>query len=231
MVYGFVGTACEQGFQDICDLRIYDKYKDTESLQTVLDNCEILFVCLPTPMNPDGSCNISIIEEVCQEINILSKKRKIIIIKSTVPPGTTEKLQKNYKKHIFVFNPEFLTEKNFINDFLNQDRIVLGYDGEIKNIEKLTNLYLDFCNRVQNQSNTPIYYCKTKEAEMVKYTANCFLATKVMYFNKVEQICKKIGIDYDRVRKISCLDKRIGESHTQIPGHDGNHGFRRKLFC
>src|SRR5574342_499872 len=94
---GFVGTACSSGFEYLLkeevEIREFDKYKNTENLESVVNKSEFLFICLPTPMNEDGSCNISIIEEVLKEINKISEKPKTIIIKSTIPPKSTQKLQ------------------------------------------------------------------------------------------------------------------------------------------
>lgn len=128
---GFVGTAVSTGLENRLKSRVevreYDKFKDTESLDSVVENSTILFLCLPTPMNEDGSCNTGIIEEVVKEISLISKRKKLIVMKSTVPPGTTDALQEKYPQFDFCFNPEFLTQANFIEDFLNQDRIILGW--------------------------------------------------------------------------------------------------------
>src|SRR3990167_2114095 len=114
---GFCGSACEIGFSKIPDCEIYghDKYKSSHSLETVVDKCKLIFLTLPTPMNFDtGECDTSIIEDVCGYINLIADKRKTIVIKSTVPPGTSQMLANKYKNHTFVFNPEFLREKTFI---------------------------------------------------------------------------------------------------------------------
>jgi UDP-glucose 6-dehydrogenase len=149
---GFVGTAVSTGFQtvlkDKVEIREYDKFKDTESLETVVEESDILFLCLPTPMNDDGSCNTSIIEEVVRDISMITFQRKLLVIKSTVPPGTTNKFQEKYPKLDFCFNPEFLTQANFINDFIKQDRIFLGWPEkpkfDMKNYLRIKNLYQDF---------------------------------------------------------------------------------------
>lgn len=232
---GFVGTAVSTGFQTVLNDKVevleYDKFKDTDSLQKVVDESDIIFICLPTPMNEDGSCNTSIIEEVVQEIYEIVDKRKLLVLKSTVPPGTTNKLSKKYPKLDFCFNPEFLTQAKFIEDFIKQDRILLGWaeqDPSDKNHEKINSLYRDF---KQQRNELQLYTGGTlsfeggsSEVEMAKYIANTFLTTKVVFFNEMYEICKAAGIDYDFAVKMATSDKRIGNSHTKVPGPDGQFG-------
>lgn len=229
---GFVGTAVEEGLQSIADIRVHDKYKDTESLRSVVDNSDILFLCLPTPMKEDRSCDISIIEEVIHDINLLSlpDQSKTIILKSTVPPGTTEKLAKEYPSNTFIFNPEFLTQRNFIKDFLEQDRIIIGVTpnyNETK-VREVTDLYREF---IKTQTRPGIIFqVDSRVAEMLKYTTNSFLATKGSFFNEINEICQAADINYEAVRTLLHLDERIGKTHTQVPGWDGKHGWGGACF-
>lgn len=231
---GFCGSACEIGFERVpnTEVKTYDKYKNTDSLETVVDFADMLFICLPTPMLEGGKCDISIIGEVCDRINSIATKSKTIIIKSTVPPGTTQNLQQLYPEHLFVFNPEFLTEKNFINDFLEQDRILLGcdflhIDKFIKMYDNLVNFYGEFTKKQKVPAK--IYRSTTKCCEMTKYMANCLLAAKVIFCNEMYEICEKSGINYEEVRQMVCLDRRIGNSHTKVP-YNGDFAFGRKMF-
>ena len=129
---GFVGSAISTGFEtllgDKIEIREYDKYKNTESLEGVVNNSNILFIALPTPMDFEtGKCDTSIIENEIKHIVDIAEEQKIIVIKSTVPPGTTQRLNLKYnRKHIFVFNPEFLREKVAYRDFLRPDRHIVG---------------------------------------------------------------------------------------------------------
>lgn len=236
---GFVGTAVSTGLERVLgesiDIREYDKYKDTESLESVVENSNIIFICLPTPMNEDGSCDTSIVEDGVRNVVACANARKTIVVKSTVLPGTTRKLQALYPKHTLVFNPEFLTERNFINDFINQDRIILGFGSQEsdykseRNLDPLVRLYGDF---VRNQPNNKgvIHICYSPLAEMVKYASNCFLATKVIFFNELKDICDKCDVDYPDVAKLLVLDERIGSTHMQVPGPDGKRGFGGSCF-
>lgn len=222
---GFVGNACSVGFEtlmgDSVELREHDKYKNSECLETVVNNSDIVFLCLPTPMAEDGSCNTLILETVVKDCVKLAKKKKIFIIKSTVPPRTTETFQQMFPKHSFFFNPEYLTEKNWCEDFLNQDRVIIGYVNGAKDEDmlKIKNFYNDFAKKQKNPAK--IVVCEAKEAEMAKIIANSFLATKVSFFNEMYDICKKAEINFDAAIDVVCLDKRIGSSHTRVPGSDG----------
>ena len=127
---GFVGTAVKTGFEKKVSVEAYDKYCEEKStcrtLEELVKKTKILFVCFPTPMNPDGSCDLSIIRDTIFKVDELGTKDHVVVIKSTVLPGTTEDLNKKCSNIQVVFNPEFLTEANYIEDFKNQTRIVLG---------------------------------------------------------------------------------------------------------
>lgn len=236
--HGFVGLAVDSGFSfmmgEKVDIRFHDKYKDSESLDDVVNKSEILFICLPTPMDADtGACNTSIIEKEIRNIDSVARKSKIIVIKSTVPPGTTDTIQLRHPKHTFLFNPEFLTEKNFINDFMEQDRIVLGTPEHqtmqrANGVMRVIELYEDFMKHQKVPGK--IYQASCKEAEMTKYMANCFLATKVTFFNEMYQICQAANIDFTKAAALACTDKRIGSSHSVVPGPDGQFGFGGSCF-
>ena len=230
MGQGYVGTAVRSTFEKYYDVKTYDKYqkeKTNSDIKGLLKSSDIIFVCVPTPMNPDGSCDTSIVEEVIETLNsqysiMRLTYKKVIAIKSTIPPGTTDKLQKKYSNLGIVFNPEFLTEANFIDDFKNQNRIIIGGDRPYSTIVK----------QVYSKvfPNTPIIKTGSKTAEMVKYFTNTFLATKVSFANEMCQICETLGIDYDKVVEYSMYDKRIGTSHLSVPGPDGKKGFGGSCF-
>tara|TARA_R100000008_G_scaffold86544_1_gene80086 strand:+ start:1543 stop:2385 length:843 start_codon:yes stop_codon:yes gene_type:complete len=223
---GFVGEAVNQGLKNHFQIETYDKYVSEKSTCTSLvELCEktkILFLCLPTPMNRDGSCNLQIVEQTIREIDENTQGKHTVIIKSTVPPGTTEKINAKYKNINAVFNPEFLTEANYIDDFKNQDRIIIG--GPRPYSTKVKNLYEKVFK------NVPIIKTKSTIAEMVKYTANCFLATKVSFANEIKQICDHVDVDYDKVIEYATYDNRLGHSHWKVPGPDGKLGFGGSCF-
>ncbi len=220
---GFVGLALRAGFEPHYEIETYDKFstsKSTVNLHDLVLLSDVIFVCVPTPMNKDGSCHTDIVEEVVSEINeisISSDSKPTIVIKSTVPPGTTDRLHRKYKGVDVIFNPEFLTEANFLEDFKNQSRIILG--GIRRGTTKLRQIYSKVF------PNVTIVKTGAKHAEMVKYFTNCFLATKVSFANEMKQICEKLDIDYDKVVEYATYDERLGKSHWAVPGPDGELGF------
>ena len=141
---GYVGKAISSFFSDKnVDLFTYDKFvSDTSncsSLSKLVELSEIIFICLPTPMKKNGECYTGIVEEVVSDINDYTTKNKILVLKSTVPPGTSDKLNHDNNNISLIFNPEFLTEANFIEDFLNQKNIIIG--GEEKHLSQVEELY------------------------------------------------------------------------------------------
>ena len=217
---GYVGTALKVGFEDYYNVETYDKYdlsKSTKSsIKRVVEFTDVIFICVPTPMRKDGTCYTGIVEEVIREINETADGH-IVVIKSTVPPGTTDRINAEYTKSTVIFNPEFLTEANFIDDFKNQNRIILG--GDRKGTSKVRQLY----SRLFPQAT--IVKTGAKHAEMVKYFTNCFLATKVSFANEMKHICDSIDLDYDKVVEYATYDERLGKSHWSVPGPDGDLGF------
>ena len=219
---GYVGTAIKVGFEPHYNyLHTYDKYDLAKStvpnLKDLVDKCEVIFVCVPTPMRRDGTCYTGIVEEVIREIDSYANNNPIIVIKSTVPPGTTDIMNKNYSNVTVIFNPEFLTEENFLEDFKNQKRIILG--GQRSGTNTLRQIY----SRVFPHAT--IVKTGSKTAEMVKYFINNFLATKVSFANEMYKVCEQVDIDYDKVVEYATYDERLGKSHWAVPGPDGDHGF------
>lgn len=210
--------------------------------ELVLDNedggtpgfTNVYFVCLPTPMFEDGSADLSIVESVLEELATIPGER-IAVVKSTVPPGTTEAWNQKFGPqglHI-VFNPEFLTEANSLDDMRNQNRIILGgprpYINQVKQVFQ------------EAFPNVPIVKTGSTTAEMVKYVTNCLLSVKVSFANEVAQICEALdndglNIDYDKVVEYAKFDRRLGETHWSVPGpvptHDGRYvkGFGGHCF-
>ena len=218
---GFVGNAIYQKFKNYFDVHTYDldESKSNDTKENVIHQ-QYLFLCLPTPMNTDGSCNVDIIERELENIDLIADNQEIVktvVIKSTIPPGTTQKWNKKYEALNIVFNPEFLTEANAIEDFNNQNRIILG--GPRPATTELRRLY----SKVFPKAH--IIKTDSTHAEMVKYLTNSFLATKVSFANEIYQVCEKLNIDYDKVVEYATLDDRLGKSHWNVPGPDGDFGF------
>lgn len=225
--YGIVGQALSYGFsqpeiKDQYEIRYYDKYKETESLEKVVKMSEFIFICLPTPMIDDESgIDLSIIEDSIAQISKYTDGTdKIIIIKSTVAPGTTASFEKKYPKSNFAMNPEFLTEANYLEDFVNADRNIIGANNDLIS-RRLVALYK------QRFPRTKIFQTDTTTAEMVKYMANAFLSTKVTFANEMYAICQALGIKYEEVKSMVVADHRIFDSHLDVTTA---RGFGGKCF-
>ena len=222
---GFVGNAVAKGFQGkVTGVRIYDIDKDkcTHGYVAAISS-DYIFVCLPTPMvdAEGGECNLSIVEKFFEELPKIVEGT--IIIKSTVPVGTTESLSKKYPYLKILHSPEFLTSSNAEDDFVHADRHIFGGNYDLSyGVRKL----FDECF-----PNSPSVSMKSKESELVKYFSNCFLASKVMIFNEMKSLCEKIeDIDYETIIFGVGMDSRIGSSHTKVPGVDGEYGFGGTCF-
>jgi UDPglucose 6-dehydrogenase len=179
-------------------------------------------------MYEDGSADLSIVEGVLQELADAPGER-IAVVKSTVPPGSTENWNKKFSSqglHV-IFNPEFLTEANALDDMRNQNRIILG--GPRPWINEVKQIFQTAFPQV------PIVKTSSTTAEMVKYMTNNFLTVKVSFANEMAQICEALdnsglNVDYDKVVEYAKYDKRLGDSHWSVPGPDGNRGFGGHCF-
>ena len=235
---GFVGSAVEFGFSpqtgcDVDDLYIYDK-NESRSLHTLEDvvvYSDFIFLSVPTPSNEDGSISLSYVEDALQEMSEIYSHAElsgypvenIILIRSTVTPGTTRKLQQKYQNLNLVFNPEFLTERSANFDFINQTRYILG--GDKKYTNKVADLY-----RWRFGDTIPVIETNYQTAELIKYMNNCFFATKVSFLNEMKQVSDRCEADWDRAVEGFIRDGRIGHSHMNVPGPDGKFGFGGKCF-
>ena len=226
--HGFVGKSVEFGFSNPKevghDIRVHDKFKESCPLKEVLDKSEVLFLCLPTPFHEEElKIDLSIydeaIDEICPQIE---NQGKILVIKSTVVPGTTERYAKKYPNVPFVFNPEFLTEANYLMDFVNPTRIVFGSSNDWVS-QTMIMLYRTMPHFV----NTPILTMGSTAAEVVKYQCNVLLAGKIAMANVFYDLCKEMNVQYTDVQKAVGMDDRIGPSHMDITTE---RGFGGKCF-
>ena len=239
---GFVGSAVEFGFSpqtgcDVNNMYIYDKDKlrSLHSLEDVVLYSDFIFLSVPTPSNEDGSINLSYVEDALQRISEITAEIEqeispvptdldnIVLIRSTVTPGTTKKLQEKYQNLRLVFNPEFLTERSANFDFINQTRYILG--GDKQNTNKVADLY-----RWRFGDTIPVIETNYQTAELIKYMNNCFFATKVSFLNEMKQVSDRCEADWDMAVEGFIRDGRIGHSHMSVPGPDGKFGFGGKCF-
>ena len=225
---GFVGKATGiLSCKDI-EIMVYDIKPElcssgVSALKDIL-KCDFIFLSLPTPMSNDGSCYLKIVENMVSNIKDL-KYKGFLVLRSTVPVGTSDELG-------IYFMPEFLTEKNYLEDFKNNKEWIFGLAGldtDDKFKDKILRLFnLAFKNGKINYNK--ISFLTNKEAEMVKLFRNCYLSTKLSFCNEIYRFCEKQNIEYENVRNIACNDERIGHSHSNVPGHDGKFGFGGTCF-
>jgi UDPglucose 6-dehydrogenase len=227
---GFVGTAVEYGFsaQTGCEaiLKSYDinPTKSTHSLEETVNESDFIFLSVPTPSNTDGSMHLGILESALKDITEINKRKdNIILIRSTILPGTTSKLAKKFPKLNLVFNPEFLTERSAKFDFINQSRFILG--GRKRNTGRVAELF-----RWRFGDSVPCIETNFETAEMIKYMNNCFFATKVSFMNEMKLIAEKSKVDWDMAVEGFVRDGRIGHTHLGVPGPDGKRGFGGSCF-
>jgi len=224
---GYVGNATALLKCDSVRALIYDK--DDEKCDPLglslseVAGCDFIFICVPTPMSDDGSCYTTIVETVVNDLKDLGAPSENIVIRSTVPVGTSKSLGVN-------FMPEFLTEANWEDDFVENKNWVIGLDNTSGENQKRFSKLFKMVKSDGKIKSSVCHFCFTDEAEMIKYTRNCFLATKVSFFNEIEQFCNKKGMNYEAVRILVGLDKRVGSSHTAVPGPDGKRGFGGTCF-
>lgn len=208
--YGIVGKHLKEEFQFA---ETYDIDIDMKADYSVLpkDKYEFCFVCVPTPLK-DNKCDISFVEKAITEID-----SEIYIIKSTIPPQTTDNISNKYHKRI-IFSPEYQGNTQFsnVNDF-----VILG--GNEIDYHKVRQLY-----ELVKGSDFKIYHCSNVEAEIIKYMENCFLGLKVIFCNQFKDIADLYNVSYDNIRDGFILDKRVGNSHTFV--FDDYRGFDSKCL-
>ena len=204
-------TIYEPGLEKLFERNLKEeRLSFTTDLREGLEDSEIVFLALPTPPGEDGSADLQYVLGVAEHIGRLLTDYKIIIDKSTVPVGTAEKvyaaIARNYNGEFdVVSNPEFLREGVAVEDFMKPDRIVIGTTSE-RAQKLLTELYGPYVRQ-----GNPIIFMDERSAELTKYAANAFLATKISFMNEIAQICERLGADVDMVRKGIGSDERIGK--------------------
>lgn len=207
----------EPGLEELIKINTAEKRLTfTTDLKQAVEQSLVCFVAVGTPQGDDGSCDLSAIYAVVDEIAKSLNGYKLIIIKSTVPVGTGEKVTAKIKAQTnfdfdVVSNPEFLKQGSAVDDFLYPDRVIIGAESP-RAIELMQEIYSSFL-----RTGNRIILMDVKSAEMTKYTANAFLATKISFMNEISNICEKIGADVEKVRIGVTTDQRIG-SQFMFPG-------------
>ena len=215
---GYVGNVLRRYFRSLrITPFVYDKYKKMGSLSEV-NNADVIFIAVPTPYNLQKGFDLSYVNAVTKDI----MGNKIIVLKSTVLPGTTNRLQSKYPNHTFLFNPEFLREKSAYSDFIHPDRQIIGVTT--KRSRGIAPLIMNLLPKASHRKIMP-----SQEAEMIKYMVNSFLALKVIFANEFYDLCKALRINYYNVKEGVTKDFRIGDSHLDI-FHEGYRGYGGSCF-
>ena len=226
---GFVGSAVQFGFSPNvgCDaeVRVYDidPNKSTHTLEETVNGSEFVFLSVPTPANKNCSINIDIVDKALLDISKVSNTNNIILLRSTVVPGTTRLFQQRYTNLNLLFNPEFLTERRANFDFINQSRFIIG--GGEHSISKEFSENLAELFRKRFGESISIIQTNYETAELINYMTNSFFATKISFLNEMKLVADKCGADWDMTMEGFVRDGRIGHSHLNVPGHDGKFGF------
>jgi len=228
---GYVGGAVLNAYKLAGhEVHTYDldvsKNPTCTSFEEFLNKANFIYVAVPTPMGPSGECDTRIVESVVYDL-CMTDETKVIVIKSTVPPGTTERLQQLHPNHTILFSPEFLTEANYLTDYLNQEILLIGKSSTA------SQEIADWALASQAGVMKTLRFGKvvsSAEAELFKYTANLFLATKVSFANEMADIAKECGVEWDNMQELLIQDNRLGKSHWKVPGPDGHRGFGGTCF-
>lgn len=221
---GFVGNAIHKsldGWMSDDTISLIDPGKGLNTPYADIANYDAVFVCVPSPQGEDGTADTSILESVLHELYKVNYKG-VIISKVTAPPNVYQQLQLVYPN--LVHAPEFLTAANAELDYRNGRFAIIGgavtaYRNEAERIIRIT-----------QQGLNDVLHCSIQEAALTKYSINSFLATKVVFMNELALLSDKLGCDWETVKRAVTLDKRIGSSHMQVPGPDGEYGFGGMCF-
>ena len=231
---GFVGKATQILAEKNLNVKMMIYDIDPQKCQPLgtkledLSSCDIIFICVPTPMDKNGRNYLGIVESVVDGLKkVVDLSKTHLVIRSTVLVGTSDRLG-------CYFMPEFLTEQNWKEDFKNCSDWLFGLVGESKDqdedfMKKIKNLWR-LAHENGNIMSNHIHFMNNKEAEMIKYFRNTFLALKVSFCNEIYDYCQNRGVNYEVVREMAILDKRIGNSHMMVPGNDGHRGFGGTCF-
>lgn len=203
---GVVGSAVKSFFRSA---KVYDKYKPQDPVSEVASS-QFIFICVPTPYS--SGLDLSIIDEALANVvsHLTEPEHQLVVIKSTVWPGTTQKYQDKYPGVNLAFNPEFLRDKTAAQDFQKNDRQIVGFTKKTKSSQLVKDL-LAILPVTSYQRLVP-----AEVAEMIKYAGNTYLAQQVIFANQIYDVCQALGVDYELVKAGIKSDKRIGTSHWEI---------------
>lgn len=218
--HGYVGEAITQNIVPPFRVVIIDPAKGyTATYHEIKKDCSSIFVCVPSPSNSDGNCDTSIFESV---LDNLEGYTGTIISKVTAPPKFYEEQSKRFPNLVYV--PEFLRAETAITDFGGTEWIIVG--GTVGAYQREA---IRIIKHLQSEIKQ-VELCGIGQAAFIKYAINSFLATKVVFMNELNQLAESHNYDWKHIAYLMKMDKRVGDSHTQVPGPDGYHGFGGACF-
>ena len=231
--YGFVGQAIDYAFTSTAVEKFYVDPKLGTTMEDLIEfDPDYTFICVPTPMRDDGTVDDSLVKDSVEDV--ICHTDSVVIIKSTITPDCIKNLKIEYVSlegssfesidNRFVYNPEFLTEKNAKADLVMADYHIIG--GDLWLCERVADIYRQYSMCMTND----FYFMSATDASFVKYASNSFLAMKVTFFNQLHDSVTKFGSNWSLVSSALARDKRIGRSHTVVPGYDGKRGYGGACF-
>lgn len=219
--HGYVGSAVANSYVDETVLINDPKMVDSVSVEDLMSACRAIFVCVPTPTDSSGACDVSILVSVLQH---LQGYDGVVISKSTAPPMTYRRLERTLDIRL-AHVPEFLTQARAKFDYLNPHKIVVGCERYLQPI--VADVLM--CSAI-NFDRLQIEYCDIAAASFFKYMTNNMLAAKVILNNELCQLAQSMGLDWTSISKLGRTDHRLGTSHWAVPGPDGQLGFGGACF-
>jgi UDPglucose 6-dehydrogenase len=219
--YGYVGRGTAHALSEVADVSFHDPaVAGSLDLTELVARSDALFVCVPTPMGTSGAADLTIVFELMEKLSKIAADTPIIL-KSTVPPGTSAVLVRQWPSLPLAFNPEFLRERHSIEDSTSPSRVVLGWTSSIDLTARSG--ILDLYTRAFPCA--PLIEMDATEAELLKYASNALFGVKVSFANEMEELARSLGVTWEPVRRALILDPRVGDGHLTVPGPDGQRGF------
>ena len=217
--YGFVGQAIDYAFTSAAVEKFYVDPKLGTTMEDLIKfEPQYTFVCVPTPMKDDGTVEDGLVRDAVEDL--INHTNSVVIIKSTITPDSVSSMEQDR----VVYNPEFLTEKNAKADLVMADYHIIG--GDFWLCERVADIYRQYSMCMTND----FYFMSATDASFVKYASNSFLAMKVTFFNQLHDSVTKFGSNWSLVSSALARDKRIGRSHTVVPGYDNKRGYGGACF-
>jgi len=216
--HGYVGGAVAHTHRNHTLIIRDPKFREKSATLEQMKTCDAVYVCVPTPMMENGHCDDSFVKSVLSE---LQGYDKVVICKSTVPPGVYLRLQDRYPN--VVHAPEFLTAANATADYENSSWVLIG--GNVNRCQEAEKIIKSSTVKATHYHHTDI-----ATASLFKYLANTFLATKVTFMNDMFHLAKEVGVNWEEIKTIAQNDSRLGNSHWDVPGPDGQYGYGGACF-